>query len=1241
MQKAFEVFPDSIFLISHDGTFLDFKGNENKMFIPPEQFLNKKIIDLVPRSIAKLQMEALEKVIKTGEVQNIELSIPKDNPEKYYELRFVKFTNNSIIAFARDITDFKKAKDDLRTFEEYYRALLENFQGIAFQGYQDFSTAFFRGAVEDITGYTEEDFISGTVRWDDLIHFDDLPIVSKKIIDFHKNKKKSRDKREYRIINKKGEVRWILELIEKFYDTLIDKEGVRGIVVDITENKLIEQKLKESEEKYRLITENANDMIAVLNEKMEYEFVNEAAYQKIMGRTKHNLIGKNPMRWTHPDDVERCIKIYKEGWEKGEAQVQARFRDEEGKYHWLEIKGKTFIDPKRMRKALIVSRDITERKEAEQKLQESEEKYRNIINNLLDIVIILDLKGNFQYVSPQVYEISGFRPEELIGKSGFKFMHPNDIKNAIGILKEAMEKKKRVYIEYRTIHKDGHYIDVSASGRIVNIEGENRIFAIVRDISYQKRAEEKLIESEEKYRYFIENSLEGVWVIDAGANTVLVNPSMAKILGFSVDEMIGKSLFSFMDEKEAEITKTHLEKRKKGISEERDAVFTHKEGKKVYLRIRASPIFDNEGNYEGTYAFLADITQRKLAEQKIKESEEKFRRITEQSLMGVAILQDDEIKYANQKLADTFGYEVEEILSWNKGEFIKTIDPEFQDLVIEQVRKKQQGSKDVLTHYKFKGIKKTGEEIWLENYSKPIEYKHGTADLVTLIDITEQKITEENLKESEEMFRNIAEQSLMGIAILQDDVYKYVNQQFLDTIGYSYEEIINWKPKEYRKLIHPDYRLFMMEQAKKKQKGMKDITPHYEFKGIKKNGKSLWAEIFSKTIKYNGRNADLITRIDITDKKEAEEKLRESEEMFRTIAEQAFIGVLIIQDDGIKYANNALLKIFEYHRDDIDGMVKNDLLRFIHPEDLQYLREYRKKLRLNEENIKPYYSYRVFTNSGKKKWIDQFSKEIIYKGKPAELVMIMDVSEKKQAEQELVKLNNLKSEFLRRTSHELKTPLVSIKGFSDLLLTVHKENLDDYILATIHEIKLGCERLENLIQDILKTSELETKSIKLKKKREDLSFLIKLCVRELQGLIRLRNHTVNLKIHDRLTTSFEPEQIHLVISNLLNNALKYSPPNGEVEITTVLKENFIIISIKDTGIGITEGEKARLFTQFGKIERYGQGLDIISDGSGLGLYISKKIIELHDGKIWVESEGRNQGSTFYFSLPLITEETEI
>ena len=102
---------------------------------------------------------------------------------------------------------------------------------------------------------------------------------------------------------------------------------------------------------------------------------------------------------------------------------------------------------------------------------------------------------------------------------------------------------------------------------------------------------------------------------------------------------------------------------------------------------------------------------------------------------------------------------------------------------------------------------------------------------------------------------------------------------------------------------------------------------------------------------------------------------------------------------------------------------------------------------------------------------------------------------------------------------------------------------------------------------------------------------------------------------------------------LITNAIKYTPPNGKIEIKTELKEDSVVVSVKDNGIGFTEKQKKMIFQQFGKIERYGKGLDLGIDGTGLGLYISKRIVEAHEGKIWMESEGKNKGSTFYFTLP--------
>ena len=193
--------------------------------------------------------------------------------------------------------------------------------------------------------------------------------------------------------------------------------------------------------------------------------------------------------------------------------------------------------------------------------------------------------------------------------------------------------------------------------------------------------------------------------------------------------------------------------------------------------------------------------------------------------------------------------------------------------------------------------------------------------------------------------------------------------------------------------------------------------------------------------------------------------------------------------------------------------------------------------------------------------------------------------------------------------------------------------IDAHVHICGPEINRGCQKLEDIVKNIIDSSQLESGKLELAPSIDNLSFLIKFCVSELRGLANIRNHTIKVDIHDNIISKFAKEEIYEVFTNILSNSIKYTPPKGIITIKSELKDDMVIVSIMDNGIGFTEDEKDILFEQFGKIERFGQGLEI--DGTGLGLHISKKIIELHGGKIWMESEGRNKGSTFYFSLPLI------
>lgn len=237
------------------------------------------------------------------------------------------------------------------------------------------------------------------------------------------------------------------------------------------------------------------------------------------------------------------------------------------------------------------------------------------------------------------------------------------------------------------------------------------------------------------------------------------------------------------------------------------------------------------------------------------------------------------------------------------------------------------------------------------------------------------------------------------------------------------------------------------------------------------------------------------------------------------------------------------------------------------------------------------------------------------------------------AGEDSTKLDRMKSELLERIAHELKTPLVSIKGSTEIISSFFKEKLTPKMVSLLEIIDRNTFRLENLINDILEASKLEIGVLTINKSGNDLTSLIRESVNELRDLAELRGHSINLNIQEEMITQFDYQRIINVMNDLVINAIKYTPPNGKILISSEILDEYILISVQDNGIGFTEEEKSQIFKRFGKIERYGKGWDVGIEGSGLGLYISKKIIELHGGKIWVVSEGKDKGSIFKFTLP--------
>ncbi len=231
------------------------------------------------------------------------------------------------------------------------------------------------------------------------------------------------------------------------------------------------------------------------------------------------------------------------------------------------------------------------------------------------------------------------------------------------------------------------------------------------------------------------------------------------------------------------------------------------------------------------------------------------------------------------------------------------------------------------------------------------------------------------------------------------------------------------------------------------------------------------------------------------------------------------------------------------------------------------------------------------------------------------------------------KLQRIRTDLVRRTSHELKTPLISIFSSTEHLINTYGNEMSEDVLKFIRIINRGGKRLKLLTENLLDAYNIESSGLKLKKERVNIVKTIKDCVNDLYFLINERGLYLKEDLDGEFNLNLDKIRFEQVILNLLSNAIKNTPPKGIIYVKSEIKDGFVDIVIKDTGIGLTENEKKQLFKQFGKIERRDEGYNLNSEGSGLGLYISKEIIEKHVGKILVESEGRNKGATFIIRLP--------
>ena len=504
-------------------------------------------------------------------------------------------------------------------------------------------------------------------------------------------------------------------------------------------------------------------------------------------------------------------------------------------------------------------------------------------------------------------------------------------------------------------------------------------------------------------------------------------------------------------------------------------------------------------------------------------------------------------------------------------------------------------------------------------------------------DITDRKRAEAATQQAHSEITTIFNAAGDGMRVVDTEyIVLRVNHEFAELVGASEAELIGQKC--YEQFPHP--------QCHTPQCTLKRILSgeeRIETDVVKerKNDREILCILVATP--FRSADGELLGMVeafkDITDRKRAEKDLQESEEKFRTLVKTSPYSIILLDTKGnILDCNQITERYLGLPRNEIIGtMVFN--LDIISENDKDLIAN--RIQELIKSGITEPREFEFKNSEGEKIWLENILSYIKIGGKDYIQINSVDITERKKMEiinekkiEKLKELDKLKNEFVLRASHELKTPLNSIYGASTILLDYYHKFFDDRAKRLLEIINTGGERLKKLVIDLIDVSRIESNVIELNKQKENLEETIKSCVNDLYHSIVKRELFLHVDLEEEIYLEVDKIRIDQVIMNLVSNAIKNTLPKGTISVILQKYDDHIEIKIKDTGVGFTEDEKKKVFKKFGKIERYGKGMDIDTEGSGLGLYLSKEIIELHGGKIWLESEGRNKGSKFIINLPI-------
>jgi len=994
---------------------------------------------------------------------------------------------------------------------------------------------------------------------------------------------------------------------------------------EIAERERTEEALRQSENRYRTVIENAGVGIVVVQDRMLC-FVNPQ-HTTVTGRSQEESMSRPFMEFIHPDDRERVAEVHaaRLRGEQVPSVYEFRIIDKNGRTRWLENNG-ILIEWDGKPASLHFLGDITARKDAEEALRERDEMIRALVETSRDWIWSIDLNGVHTYCNPAVEQVLGYSPDELVGKRSFDLIHDDDRKTIEANLPTWItEKRGWSNLMLRWQHKDGTYRYLESNAvPILNPENELVGFrGVDRDITDRKRAEKALRETTNLLETIFEHTHMLVACLDPQFNFVRVNRAYAEADDREPSFFPGRNHFDLYPNEENEaIFRRVIETDIPYFTYARPFEYAeHPERGISYWDWSLVPIKNQRGIVSGLILTLADVTARKHTEEALRESEEKFRSLAEQSPNMIFINKKGKVVYANKKCEEVMGYKREELCSPD-FDFRTLIAPESQGLIRDHFVRHQKGEE--VGPYDYCLINKNGDRIEAINASKLIQYEGQTAILGVVTDITDHKKAEKALRESEQKYSSFV-RNFMGIAY-RGNIGTWTPLFFHGAVeaitGYREGEFLAGKPR-WDEVIHPDDLCWMtVGSNSEKIRSEPNFSFKREYRIIRKDGQMRWVlEMLRNLTDESGKPSIVEGCIyDITERKNAEQALRESEERLKILFESAPDAIYLIDSEGrFVDGNRAVVKLIGFPKDEVLGktLAETGLLS---GEQLSKAEANLKKVvtgKLSGPN-----EYVLKRKDGTHVSIEVRTFPVKIEGKMLTLGIARDITEHKRTEKELLehqaKLKSLASQLSlteERERHRLATDLHDQISQS---LVISKIKLDQLRKSSSSgEFNEPLKDISNCLGQIIDDTRVLT---------FDLSYPIlyelgfEAAVAEWLADQIQEKHGIKTEFLDDGSQKPLDDDIRVLlfrnVRELLINVVKHAQAN-KVRVSIRKHKDNICVSIEDDGVGFDPVEATSL-----AIKR-----------AELGLFSVRERLEQLGGMIKIESE-KGRGSRIIMTAPL-------